>query len=405
MKFPYTALTVVFVLASVPLAWSFLHRRSAGGAIAVVRVGTFNVAMNRDRQGALLAELESGDSRQAKQIAEIVQRNALDVVLLCEVDRDEAGRAAELFATQYLGKSQNGQPAIDFTYRFCGPVNTGEPSGLDLDRDGKTDGPGDAFGFGRFPGQYGMVVLSRHPILTPRIRTFQKLPWSAMPGAARPEGYWDDATWGALRLSSKSHWDVPIGVGPVQGGRVVHLLCSHPTPPAFDGPEDRNGCRNHDEIRFWVDYLTPGKDEWIVDDAGTRGGLPAGESFVVLGDLNCDPVDGDARRDALQALLAHPRVQDPLPRSEGGASEAVRQWGANSGQHGDAALDTADFADKPASATDKGGPGNLRVDYVLPSRDLVVHACKVFWPPNVDVLAALAAASDHRLVWADLQMR
>jgi hypothetical protein len=40
-----------------------------------------------------------------------------------------------------------------------------------------------------------------------------------------------------FRLSSKSHWDVPI----VIGRKTVHFLVSHPTPPVFDGPEDRNG--------------------------------------------------------------------------------------------------------------------------------------------------------------------
>ena len=50
-----------------------------------------------------------------------------------------------------------------------------------------------------------------------------------------------------MRLSSKSHWDVPVNIG----GQIIHLLASHPTPPIFDGIEDRNGRRNHDEIRFW----------------------------------------------------------------------------------------------------------------------------------------------------------
>ena len=56
-----------------------------------------------------------------------------------------------------------------------------------------------------------------------------------------------------FRLSSKSHWDVPIRIG----RETVHFLVSHPTPPVFDGPEDRNGTRNHDEIRFWADYVGP----------------------------------------------------------------------------------------------------------------------------------------------------
>ena len=71
-----------------------------------------------------------------------------------------------------------------------------------------------------------------------------------------------------FRLSSKSHWDVPIRIG----GDTVHFLTSHPTPPVFDGPEDRNGRRNHDEIRLFADYITPGRAGYLYDDKGRRGG-------------------------------------------------------------------------------------------------------------------------------------
>jgi hypothetical protein len=110
----------------------------------------------------------------------------------------------------------------------------------------------DSYGFGWFPGQYGMVVLSRFPIHSEAVRTFQKLLWSEMPDARRPmdpethKPWHSDESWNAMRLSSKSHGDVPIDVE----GTDLHILASHPTPPAFDGPEDRNGCRNADEIRL-----------------------------------------------------------------------------------------------------------------------------------------------------------
>ncbi|MBL8754056.1 MAG: endonuclease/exonuclease/phosphatase family protein [Planctomycetes bacterium] len=395
----HTRWSVVFLLASVPLAWIFLNRRSAD--VPVARFASFNVALNRAEPGALLAELRGGGSEQARRIAEIVQRHEVDVLLLCELDRDTAGAAAEVFAHDYLAVGQNGQRGIDFEYRFVPEVNTGEPSGLDLDDDGKVGGPGDAHGFGTFPGQYATVLLSRHPILQDGVRTFRTLPWSAMPGALRPPGVFTDAEWRAVRLSSKTHADVPIGIGEQgKGGRLVHVLLSHPTPPVFDGPEDRNGCRNHDEIRFWVDYLTPGSGDWIVDDRGEAGGLAAGEHFVVMGDLNCDPVDGDARREALIRLLGHDRVFDPKPRSSGGEGWAQRQFGANSGQRGDPALDTGDFDDTPGK-----GPGNLRVDYVLPSRSLQVVRSGVFWPGPLLADAKPYEASDHRLVFVDIAVR
>ena len=158
----------------------------------------------------------------------------------------------------------NGAAAIEYPYRFVAPSNTGIPSGFDLNNDGTVGGPDDAFGFGFFPGQFGMAVYSMHPIVLDDVRTFQTFLWADMPGALLPD---DPATpepadWftadelDAVRLSSKSHWDLPIDID----GRIVHFLVSHPTPPVFDGPEDRNGRRNHDEIRFWADYVHAGPE-------------------------------------------------------------------------------------------------------------------------------------------------
>ncbi len=398
MKINYTLCSVVCLLLSVPLAIYVLNRRT--GAVPAVRFATFNIAGNRAAAGQLLAELRGGEDGTARRLAEIVQRCEVDVLLLCELDWDAEGAALAAFADEYLAVGQNGQKPIRFSFRYAAPVNTGEPSGLDLDGDGTVGGAGDAYGFGEFPGQYGMALLSRYPILTERVRTFRELRWSTMPGALRPAGI-DDGTWNTLRLSSKSHWDVPIGIGPVDGGMVVHVLASHPTPPVFDGPEDRNGCRNHDEIRFWIDYTTPGKDGWIVDDAGVAAGLAADAKFVVMGDLNCDPVDGDGRRDGMQTLLQQSRLQDPLPTSPGGLEQSRKQWGVNAGHQGDPACDTGDFPDEPGDGPGSG-PGNLRLDFVLPSRSLRVLGSGVFWPPAFEPAAALVTVSDHRLVWVDV---
>ncbi|GAB4142477.1 MAG: endonuclease/exonuclease/phosphatase family protein [Planctomycetota bacterium] len=391
-----TLWTLALAAACIPLAFVMWNRRSARRPAPVVRFATFNAALNRSEPGALRAELASGECEQARKIAEIVQRCRVDVLLVCELDRDDAAESARLLAERYFAVSQDSCEPIRYPFRYVGPSNTGVPSGLDLDLDGKIEGPGDCFGFGRFEGQYGMALFSRYPILEDRIRTFAGLRWSAMPGALRPDGYGDEC-WSAMRLSSKSHWDVPIGIGTVEEGLVVHALCSHPTPPVFDGPEDRNGRRNHDEIRFWIDYLSPPESGWIVDDLGRTGGLPAGEPFVILGDLNCDPVDGDSRHDAIVSLLEHPRVRDPMPRSSGAVASGRLLWPANHLHEGDSELDT--FCDEQGK-----GPGNLRLDYVLPSANLAVTARGVFWPAPEDPLGALVTASDHRLVWVEFEV-
>lgn len=379
--------------------------RGAGDPRATVRVATYNLSLNRAAAGQLAADLATGTNTQARAVAEVIRRTDPDVVLLNELDFDE-GTSVDLFRDLYLEAPGGDSEPVRYRYAYSAPVNTGVPSGFDLNNDGALGTADDALGFGFFPGQYGMVVLSKHPIDTERVRTFQSFRWQDMPGALLPD---DPTTPGPadwyspeeleiLPLSSKSHWDIPVKVG----GRTVHVLAAHPTPPTFDGAEDRNGRRNHDEIRFWADYVTGGKAaRYIYDDEGETGGLRRGEPFVILGDYNADPADGDSFDGAIHQLLDHRRVQDPAPTSAGAVEAATLQGGANLTHTGDPALDTADFADDPA-------PGNLRADYVLPSKDLVVRDAGVFWPAQGEPGSELTGTfpfptSDHRLVWVDLK--
>jgi hypothetical protein len=369
------------------------------------RFATFNASLNRAVEGELVADLSTPDDVQAQAVAEVIQRVRPDVLLVNEFDFDAEGLAARLFQRNYLSVGHNGAKPIDYRYRFVAPSNTGIPSGFDLDNNGSVGGPNDAFGFGVFPGQFGMAVYSRYPILRHHVRTFQQFLWKDMPGALLPD---DPATpapadWyspeelAVFRLSSKSHWDLPVLIG----GKVIHTLVSHPTPPVFDGPEDRNGTRNHDEIRLWSDYVLPSRSGYIYDDQSKRGGLKPGARFVIMGDQNADPFDGDSVPGAPQQLLDNPRVNTSLtPTSPGGPEQAVLQGGANLTHRGDPAFDTADFLDVP-------GPGNLRADYVLPSKNLRMLDGAVFWPLSTDPLFRLVGVfpfptSDHRLVWVDV---
>ncbi len=183
-----------------------------------------------------------------------------------------------------------------------------------------------------------------------------------------------------------------------------------PTPPVFDGPEDRNGRRNNDEIRLWADYITPGAGRYIYDDAGVSGGLKPGDGFVIAGDQNSDPLDGDSIPGSVQQLLDSPRVNTQVtPSSAGGPAWALVQGFLNLQHESDPAFDTADFCDTPAFPP-CSGPGNLRADYVLPSRNLRIVDAAVFWPPPGDPLEYLTGtgfpvpSSDHRLVWVDVMV-
>jgi|688.fasta_scaffold30543_3 endonuclease/exonuclease/phosphatase family metal-dependent hydrolase len=396
----------LFPLLAIAAAYALVTNPSIAVAqetTKTIRVATFNAAMNRKSLGELSQGLQKGDPQAAK-IAQIIQTVSPDIILINEIDLDD--RSVELFWTNYLNKTE-GSTQGEWKYRFSGPVNTGVDSGLDLDANGKLHEPNDAWGFGAYPGQYGMAVFSRLPIDTKNVRSFQKFRWSQMPGALRPMkpatenspevSYYPDEIWNQLRLSSKSHWDVPIQIG----NQILHVIASHPTPPVFDGPEDRNGCRNHDEIRFLMDYISgDASGNYIVDDLDQSGSLGLDASFVILGDLNADPVDGDGRAQAIRNLLEHPRVAKyPAPKSDGGAQAASASAGANLGHKGDPANDTGDFNDK--------NPGNLRVDFVLPSSNLKVIDSGIFWPSKAQFPEsnALANASDHRLVWVDLKIR
>jgi 3-phytase len=419
--------------AASPAALADDDRRDRGDRRdrATVRYATFNASLNRYREGQLVEELAdpslrpAGDA-QIRTVAEIIQRVRPDVLLVNEFDYDDRGRrgsslAARLFQDNYLSESQNGARPIRYPYRFTAASNTGIPSGFDLDNNGQvvstpgTPGYGnDAFGFGDFPGQFGMTMYSRYPIQKRGVRTFQEFLWKDMPGARLPDNpdtpaprdWYSPEELAVFRLSSKSHWDIPIRVR----GKTVHFLTSHPTPPVFDGREDRNGTRNADEIRLWADYITPGAGGYIYDDRGRRGGLEKGARFVIAGDQNSDPLDGDSIPGAIQQLLDNPRVNTSVtPSSPGGPEQAALQGGANTSHRSDPAHDTADFADS--------APGNLRADYVLPDRSQEIEDAFVFWPRSDDPLFPLVGtfsfsrlpdgngfpSSDHRLVAVDVE--
>jgi Endonuclease/Exonuclease/phosphatase family len=388
-----------------------------------VRFATFNASLNRPSAGLLTAQLSDPTvddqfRRQAKNAAEVVQRVRPDVLLINEFDPLQNGDLGveagpeNLFRDNFLEVSQNGAAPIEYPYAFIAPSNTGVATGMDLNNNGvavTTPGaPGygdDAFGFGAFPGQFGMVVYSRYPIAYEDVRTFRHFKWRDMPGNLIPTPFYSPDEVEILRLSSKSHWDIPIRIGK----KTVHFLVSHPTPPVFDGPEDRNGRRNFDEIRFWADYITPGKSRYIYDDEGRHGGLKPGELFVIAGDQNSDPLDGDSIPGSIQQLIEHPLVNTKLtPESAGAVEAAALQGGANTTHRSDPRFDTADFADT--------APGNLHADYVLPRKNLKLVDAGVFWPLRADPLSRLTGefnfalwglvggfpTSDHRSVWVDV---
>ena len=342
-------------------------------AETTLRVATFNVELLRDGPGILLRDIRGGSDPQVQAVVEVLIATRPDILALQGIDYDH-GLAALTALAEELD-----QTGLSYPHRFALPTNRGLHTGLDLDGDGRTGEAADAQGYGRFYGQGGMAVLSRFPIDRDRVQDFTELPWADLPGAQqprRPDGalFPDPTTAAAQRLSSSGHWVVPIQM---PDGQMVSLLTFHASPPVFDGPEDRNGLRNADEIRLWVAFL----DEKL--------GQPIDNPFVIAGSATLDPNDSDGRHEAIRALLAHPRLRPTRPSSPG-----ARQAG-DQGHRGPNELDTVDWT----------GVGRLRVDYVLPSSDLQVGEQVVYWPaPGAEGANAADVASRHRLVYVDLRL-
>jgi 3-phytase len=287
----------------------------AGNSERGVRFATFNASLNRATQGELITDLSNTTDIQAQAVAEIIQRTRPDVLLINEFDFDDGDVAVDLFQDNYLSMGQNGADPIEYPYRMGFASNTGVLSGFDLNIDGITAAPddsgtqdygNDSWGFGVFPGQFAFAVYSMYPIAEEDIRSFKHFLWLDMPGALLPVDPGTGESFYSEEILTQNHVDVPIEIGKM----TVHFLVSHPTPPVFDGPEDRNGTRNHDEIRFWADYVGPGRDRgsYIYDDEDNTGGLEPGSLFVIAGDQNSDPFDGDSIPGSAQLLLEHPRV-------------------------------------------------------------------------------------------------
>ena len=327
-----------------------------------IRVALFHTELDRDGPGLLLRDILKGDDPQVLAVLAVLAHVDADILVLSGIDYDHRSLTLDALADRLP----------DYPHRFAAPPNRGRASGLDLDRDGKIGGAGDDTGYSAFAGAGGLAVLSRFPIRAGAARLETEKRWGDLPGNIAP-----DPVSAAMHLSTTAHWAVPVAIS---GERLLTLVTWHATPPVFDGPEDRNGRRNHDEARL---------AHQMAHDAGAP--------VILAGFANLDPVDGEGRGGALADMLSDPAFRDPRPASIGGVLAAARDGGANLRQKGDPALDTANWPDTGR------WPGNRRVDFLLPSADLTVAATGVFWPPPDALLGGeVERASRHRVVWLDL---
>jgi endonuclease/exonuclease/phosphatase family metal-dependent hydrolase len=334
-----------------------------------LRIATYST------RGIRTDDLKSPDTPRLKQLADIIQHLRPNIILLNEIATDNPENA-QLFADRYLALPQS--PDIEplhFT-AFTTPTNSGQPSALDLDKNGQVvttypspDYSNDCWGPGDFPGHRGLALLidSRLTFLAKDARTFRLLPWTYMPGNALPEDK-SDTTQEKLRLSSTSHWDAPVRL---PNGATLHLLCSNPIPFIADSTR-LAARRNHDEISFWADYIDGAP--YIVDDANHPGGLAEDAPFILLGDLNAAPKQTSAFKDPITTLFSCRRLNSQvIPQSD---------------------------IDLPGLSPSDTTIAKLRVDYVLPSKDIAIVAAGVWRHPSTSG----TTPSDHFPVWMDLRI-
>lgn len=325
-----------------------------------LRIASYDPDLSRRGPGLLLRDIAGGTDPQVLAAVRVIAALDADILLLTGIDWDY-----DLAALHALAGLLS-QAGVDYPHLIAPRPNRGLPSGADLNANGRLNEPGDAQGWGRFTGEDGMAVLSRLPVGA--VTDYSDKLWRDMPGNLIGDALTPEAA-AVQRLSTTGHWDIEILTDP-----PLHLLAFAATAPVFDGPEDRNGRRNHDEIAFWLHHLPD-------------------QPFVLAGKFNLDPVDGEGLHQAIAAIQAHPRITDPAPVSPGAAAAP------DPGQAGDPAFDTVDWPD--------GRPGNLRVTYVLPSAGLELRGTGVLWPlagddDDDDLAGALEAASVHRPVWIEI---
>lgn len=302
--------------------------------------------MSRKGPGLLLAAIAKGDPQVAA-VTRMIAAAEADILVLADIDYDHGN--ATLAALRDAIRAGGGP---EYRHLASPRPNSGIDSGRDLDGDGRLGRAADAQGFGRYAGQGGLAILSRVPLRL--VADHSHRLWRDMPdslvidhaGVAGPDARNADIQ----RLSSVTHAEYAAAL---PGGPPLTLMIFHAGPPVFDGPEDRNGRRNHDEVLFWKHRLD-----------GAFGPAPD-PPFAILGAANLAPRGGDGRSGAIRALLSDPRLQDP-----------------------------AGLREQPTVTWPAPGPGALRVDYILPSAGLTVT--------GAGVMAADPKASRHHLIWVDL---
>ncbi len=183
-------------------------------------MAVYSTDLSRRGPGLLLRDILTGRDAQVEATAAVLAAVSADVVLLIGVDYDHGMAALGALAGRVAAAG------ADYPHRFALRPNTGMPTDLDLDGDGRLREPEDAQGYGWFSGEGGMAVLSRLAIDSGGARDFSALLWRDLPGALIDGAGLPVEALAVQRLSTTGHWAVPVELpGGGQAG-AAGLACN-----------------------------------------------------------------------------------------------------------------------------------------------------------------------------------
>jgi hypothetical protein len=381
--------------------------RSDDDHAGALRVAQFNI------RELTTAKLLDPQSPQVRAAAEVIARFDADVLCLNEIQYDLAGvpdpqLPGDAPAARPGALSLDGDGAgnaarlgervaeVDPELRYAHSAVFLGNSGFAFE--GNPAGKGAELfamrGFGEFEGRFNTGVLSRFPIRADGVRVIADFPWHDLPGnrIAELEAELGVKVPAGFPLFEKALHIVPIEIGAAaadgeDGGdqaELLYLILLHPVSSGFN---DLNPFRNADELHALALFLSgelPGVEP-----------LPEGARFLVIGDLNSDPEDGESPG-SVNVVADHPRVAAHFPTGDGGEI----------GTHPERNTFLSGCGRDGAIVTKPSAKLQLQLDYLLPSVTLGEPvASGIFWPhhqTDPDGYALACRASDHRHVFVDL---
>ena len=202
-----------------------------------LRLASYTAALERNAPGLLYRDILYGKSSQIRAALRLIATIKPDVLALQRFDWDAELRAARAFQSALKAQGWEMQNLL------APRPNTGVATGVDIDGNGQIGGPGDAQSYGIFAGQRGLLLLSRLPFDVQNSQDHSQVLWAEVPQTQStdpPEIAKVQRLAYVAMLQTSITWRQ----------HPISLLTFHASPPVFDGPEDRNGRRNADEIAY-----------------------------------------------------------------------------------------------------------------------------------------------------------